>query len=180
APAMKLAMGILAVLAIVGGFIQIPKVSSGISSFLEPTFATSSFAHREPKSGLIWVGLVLGAVIGLAGIAVAYRVWVQRPGTAAALRERLAPLHGFLSHKWYFDELIDLGVVRPAAWFGRFAQQRFERVVINGVFTNGTTGVVRAGSAAVRAAQSGFLRYYAALLLFGLAGTALYFLLASH
>ena len=37
---------------------------------------------------------------------------------------------------------------------------------------------MRAGSAAVRAAQSGYLRYYAALLLLGLAGLALYFLLA--
>jgi NADH-quinone oxidoreductase subunit L len=36
---------------------------------------------------------------------------------------------------------------------------------------------VRAGSAAVRAAQNGFLRYYAGLLLVGVAGVALYFLL---
>jgi NADH-quinone oxidoreductase subunit L len=43
----------------------------------------------------------------------------------------------------------------------------------------GTTGAVRAGSSAVRAAQSGFLRYYAALLLFGLGGLGVYFLLAA-
>jgi NADH-quinone oxidoreductase subunit L len=42
----------------------------------------------------------------------------------------------------------------------------------------GTTAAVRAGSAAVRAAQSGYLRYYAALLLLGLTALALYFLLA--
>jgi NADH-quinone oxidoreductase subunit L len=36
---------------------------------------------------------------------------------------------------------------------------------------------VRAGSAAVRAAQSGFVRYYAALLVAGLTGVGLYFLL---
>ena len=33
----------------------------------------------------------------------------------------------------------------------------------------GTTGIVRAGSAAVRAVQSGFVRYYAALLIVGVA-----------
>ena len=38
---------------------------------------------------------------------------------------------------------------------------------------------MRAGSSAVRAAQSGFLRYYAALLLLGLTGLGLYFLLAA-
>ena len=37
---------------------------------------------------------------------------------------------------------------------------------------------MRAGSAAVRAAQSGYLRYYAALLLLGLTALALYFLVA--
>ena len=38
---------------------------------------------------------------------------------------------------------------------------------------------VRAGSAAVRAIQSGYVRYYAALLLLGLAGLGVYFLIAA-
>jgi NADH-quinone oxidoreductase subunit L len=43
----------------------------------------------------------------------------------------------------------------------------------------GTTGLVRAGSALVRAAQSGILRVYAGLMLVGVAAVALYFLLQS-
>ena len=77
-------------------------------------------------------------------------------------------LHRIFVNKWYFDEIINFLVVRPFAWFGRFARNTFERVVISGLFIGGTTGAVRAGSAAVRAAQSGYLRYYAALLLLGL------------
>ncbi|MGI8579446.1 MAG: NADH-quinone oxidoreductase subunit L [Solirubrobacteraceae bacterium] len=177
---MKAAMGLLAVLAVIGGFVQIPKVTEGISNFLDPTFADSKYAHDSTPDSLLVIGLVLGAVLGVVGILIAYRIWVQRPGTATAVRERLSGVHGFLTHKWYFDEIIDFTIVRPGAWVGRFAQQRFERVVINGVFTNGTTGVVRAGSAAVRATQTGFLRYYAAFLLFGLAGTALYFLIVAN
>ena len=38
---------------------------------------------------------------------------------------------------------------------------------------------MRAGSAAVRAVQSGFVRYYAALLVLGVAAVGLYFLLQS-
>ena len=49
--------------------------------------------------------------------------------------------------------------------------------MVDGVLVGGTTGIVRAGSAAVRAIQSGFLRAYAALVLLGLAGLALYFLI---
>jgi NADH-quinone oxidoreductase subunit L len=69
--------------------------------------------------------------------------------------------------------------VRPFAWLGRFARDVFERVVINGIVIGGPAGAVRAGSAAVRALQSGFLRYYAALLLVGVTGLSLYFLLAA-
>ena len=43
----------------------------------------------------------------------------------------------------------------------------------------GSTGLVRAGSALVRATQSGLLRVYAGLMLVGVAGVALYFLLQS-
>ena len=67
-------------------------------------------------------------------------------------------------NKWYFDELIDALVVRPTAAAGRFARDTFERVFVDETLVGGTTGIVRAGSAAVRAAQSGFVRYYAALL----------------
>jgi NADH-quinone oxidoreductase subunit L len=40
----------------------------------------------------------------------------------------------------------------------------------------GTSGIVRAGSAAVRAAQSGFLRFYVALFLGGMVALTIWFL----
>jgi NADH-quinone oxidoreductase subunit L len=106
-------------------------------------------------------------------------VWVARPGTSERVRTRFAPLHQLFVNKWYFDELIDLVVVRPVAWLGRFGQQTFERVVVNGLFVGGTVGIVKAGSAAARALQNGFLRAYAALLVLGIVGVAFYFLIQS-
>jgi NADH-quinone oxidoreductase subunit L len=70
-------------------------------------------------------------------------------------------------------------VVRPALWFGRFAESVLERVVIGSGITGGTVGIVRAGSAAVRRAQTGFLRYYAAVMVIGIFGIGLYFLVSS-
>ena len=94
------------------------------------------------------------------------------------MRERFARRCTSCSwHKWYFDELIDALVVRPAAAAGRFARDTFERRVVDETLVGGTTGIVRAGSAAVRAAQNGFVRYYAALLVLGVAGVGFYFLL---
>jgi NADH-quinone oxidoreductase subunit L len=175
---MKGAMSVLAVLAVIGGVLQIPFVTSALEKFLDPTFADSQL-DLAPSDGLITFGLVLGTVLAFAGIYTAYVVWVARPGTSTAVRERLRPLYQLFVNKWYFDELIDAVIVRPFAWAGRFGQQTFERVVVNGVFVGGTTGIVKAGSAAARGLQNGFLRAYAALLVLGLVGVALYFLIQS-
>jgi NADH-quinone oxidoreductase subunit L len=176
---MKAAMGLLAVGATVMGFLQIPEVSHVITNFLEPTFEDSKYLHEEAGTGMVAFGMVLGTVLALAGIAVAYRVWVQRPGTSAAWQERLKPVYTLFVNKWWFDEAIDLLVVRPFAAFGNFSRRTFERVVVEGTLVEGTTSIVRAGSAAVRAIQTGFLRYYAALLLLGGAAVVLYFLIAA-
>jgi NADH-quinone oxidoreductase subunit L len=175
---MKAAMAALAALATIGGLVQVPWVDSAVEKFLEPSFADSTL-QLEPTDALTAFGLVLGTVLGVTGIFIAYRVWVVAPGTSERVRERFAFLHRLFVNKWYFDELIDLVVVRPAAWVGRFGQQTFERVVVNGVFVGGTTGIVKAGSAAARALQNGFLRAYAALLVLGLVAVAFYFLVQS-
>jgi NADH-quinone oxidoreductase subunit L len=176
---MKVAMGTLMVLAIIAGVLQIPGVDDVVTKFLEPTFADSKFAHVEPSTGSAWLGLIIGAGIAIAGIAIAYRIWVVAPGTSTRVRERVPAVYRFLLHKWYFDELIDFLIVRPTLWFGRFTQNVLERVVITGAVTDGTTGLVRAGSAAVRRAQTGFLRYYAAVMVVCISGVALYFLISA-
>jgi NADH-quinone oxidoreductase subunit L len=179
AGAMKVAMGSLAVLAIVGGFLQIPGVSSELHHFLAPTFADSElYETLEPSASSEWIGLAIGAVIGLAGIGVAWTIW-GKGGTAAVYQARLGALHKFFVNKWYFDEVIDFLVVRPVAWLGRFANSTVERVFVNGALVGGSTGAVRALSAAVRGIQSGYLRYYAALLLVGLTGLSAYFLISA-
>ena len=70
-------------------------------------------------------------------------------------------------------------IVRPTQWLGRFNESVLERGVIAGGITGGTTGVVRAASAAVRRAQTGYLRYYAAVVVVGISGMALYFLISA-
>ena len=176
---MKIAMSVLAIGAVVGGLLQIPGVDRGVQRFLEPTFADSILARHDPSTTAEWIGLAIGAAIALSGIAIAYRIWVLRPQTAPALQKRFALVHNFLWHKWYFDELIDFLIVRPAFWIGRVANSVLEPIVVSGVITNGTVSIVRAGSAAVRRMQTGFLRYYAAVVVVGLSGIALYFLISS-
>jgi NADH-quinone oxidoreductase subunit L len=174
---MKVAMTVLAIGAVGAGLVQVPGVDDVIVNFLRPTFAGSPLYEPHTKDGLLIFGMVLGTVLGLAGIAIAYRIWVKQPSIAVTARERFKPLYELSVNKWYFDELIDFAVVRPAAAVGHFAMDTFERVFVQDTMIGGTTGLVRAGSAAVRAVQNGFLRYYAALLVLGVAGVGFYFLL---
>ncbi|MCW3017768.1 MAG: proton-translocating NADH-quinone oxidoreductase, chain [Solirubrobacterales bacterium] len=178
---MRVAMGLLALGAVGAGLVQIPKTDFIIDEFLRPTFATAKVYEPASKTSLLAVGLTLGTILGLAGIALAYRVWVL--GRPVAIAFRRLPggeaLYTLFANKWYFDELIDALVVRPTAAAGRFARDTFERVFVDETLIGGATGIVRAGSAAVRAAQSGFVRYYAALLILGVTGVGFYFLLQS-
>jgi NADH-quinone oxidoreductase subunit L len=175
---MKIAMGALAVLAVIGGFLQIPGVDEAITKFLDPTFADSRlYESLQPSTGSEWVGLIIGAVIAISGIALAWRLWGD--GRRPELAVRFGKLHTFLVNKWYFDEIIDFLVVRPAAWLGRFCSSTVERVLVQGALVGGASGTIRALSAAVRGVQTGYLRYYAALLLVGLTALGAYFLVSA-
>jgi NADH-quinone oxidoreductase subunit L len=176
---MKAAMGTLAVLAIVGGWLAVPGVTDVIDKFLEPTFEDSRFADTHPSTGDEWLGLVVGGVIAIAGIGLAWWVYLREPGTATRLRERFPRVHGFLVNKWYFDELYEAMFVRPVTTIGVFSRRVIETDFVQGTIVGGATGIVRVGTSFARAIQTGYLRAYALLLLLGVAGLTLYFLVNS-
>jgi NADH-quinone oxidoreductase subunit L len=176
---MKAAMGPLALLSIVGGVVAIPGVSDILEKFLEPTFEDSRFHDTAPTTGAEVWGLVVGGLISIFGIGLAWWVYVRRPGTAARARERFAWLHGFLVNKWYFDELYEAMFVRPVSTVGGFSRRVIETEFVQGTIVGGATGVVRVGSSFARAIQTGYLRAYALLLLLGVAALTLYFLINS-
>jgi NADH-quinone oxidoreductase subunit L len=176
---MRFAMGILAVLAVVGGVVGVPGLTDTLEHFLEPTFEDSRFIHQHPSEGAEWVGLAAGGLIAIAGIALAAQFYLRRRSLRLQLRERFDAIHTFLVNKWYFDELFDAVFTRPAGAFGQFGQRVVETEFVQGVIVGGATGVVRAGTSFARSIQAGYLRGYAAFLLMGVGGLALYFLIAS-
>src|SRR5215218_5978737 len=77
---MKAAMGPLALLALVAGVVQIPGVTDVIENFLEPTFEDSRFRDTAPSEGAEVIGLVVGGLISIAAITVAFTVYLRRRG----------------------------------------------------------------------------------------------------
>jgi NADH-quinone oxidoreductase subunit L len=177
-PVMQLAMGALLLLSVLGGIFQVPGVTHLVEGFVHPTFDGSRFSDIEVSTGYEALVLVVGAVSALAGVGLAYLLYVRMRGSTVRLAARMRRLHKFLFNKWYFDELYDALFVQPLRAAGAGAATVFEHTVIQGM-VGGTALAVRTGNSIVRVAQSGLVRYYALLLVAGLGGLALYFLVVS-
>ncbi|CAN5528166.1 NADH-quinone oxidoreductase subunit L [soil metagenome] len=174
---MKIAMGVLGFGALFAGLVQVPGIDDVIEKFLEGSFEDSTLYGDLPTTGAELRGLSVGGLVSIAGVAIAAQLYLRKPGSAKRLGERFSRIHSFLFHTWYFDELIDAAIVKPTLALGRAANSTFERFVVGGLVA-GAAGLARGGSAAVRGAQSGYLRGYALLLVAGFAGLGLYFLVA--
>jgi proton-translocating NADH-quinone oxidoreductase chain L len=87
-----------------------------------------------------WYALGASLVIASAGIGAAigfysrWRIWDAKHAV-----ERAGPVYDFLIHKWYFDELYDRTLVRPALGLARGIAS-FDRVVVDGI-VNATAGI---------------------------------------
>ncbi len=176
---MRVAMSILGFLALFAGLLQVPGVTHVIDSFLEPVFAESTLVEEyHPTVAAEWRGLAIGAVISILGILIARYLWVTNPALPANLARRFRRVHDFCANAWYFDDLIDVLVVRPVQAFGAKIADSFVENKVIGTFSAIATGTVRGAGAAVRISQSGYLRAYAMVLLLGLIGLGIYFLIA--
>jgi len=176
---MKAAMVPLAALSAFAGLLGIPGVTDTLEHFLDPTFEGSELAGSHPSEGSEWIGLAVGGIVAIAGILGAYLFYVTRPELRLTVRKRFAAANEFLVNKWYFDETFDAAIVRPAARAGQFGRTVVESRFVQGVIVGGTVGIVRAGTTFARSIQTGELRGYALLLLVGMSGLLLYFLVVA-
>ena len=141
---MTVPLMVLAIGAIVVGFVGIPEALGGrntIEHFLEPSFTSDAAVAVEEAAPHIShaaeVGLmVLSVLIAVGGIALAYRLYVRRPDLAEGLRVRWAGAHRVLLNKYYVDELYDRTAVR-GTMSGANRLWQFDGGVVDGA-VNGT------------------------------------------
>jgi NADH-quinone oxidoreductase subunit L len=169
---MTSAVAVLAVLSVVGGWLQFAGLWHPLSDFLEP--AARSLV--EPTGTQDLVTSVLAVGLGLAGMLVAWQLYgVQR--TAPMLTARsptLSWLHSLLEHKFYFDEAYDLVFYRPAVTTARVWTRFIEEPLIGGSIEGVSMGTRRVGRG-VGEAQTGLLRTYVLALAGSVAVLALVF-----
>ena len=157
--AMTVPLMVLAVGAIVAGFVSIPPALGGgaaLEHFLEPSFtapesaategaaapgaaapateaAAGEAAHEEPHiSRGAEIGLMaLSVTIALIMMGTAYRLYVLSPKTAEELKERFAGAHSLLYNKYYVDELYNSTFV-DGTMKSAFGLWGFDRRVVDG------------------------------------------------
>jgi len=168
---MLVPVGILAVLATVGGWIQFPPHWDPITKWLAPV--APSLPDAVASSTQETVTSVVAVLVGLAGIAVAWAVYSERKIAIPA-----APsLRRLLEEKFYFDTLYDRIFYAPAAWLATGLRREFEEPVVLQTGTDlGDTTLATGGL--VRRLQTGLLRTYVFFIAAGAAAVVLAFLIA--
>jgi NADH-quinone oxidoreductase subunit L len=108
-------------------------------------------------------------LLAMAGIVVAWLLYLKNPALAARLRSSLTGVHRILVHKYYFDELNERVVAPGARWLGRMFWRVGDETVIDGALVNGSARAVGWFSGVARRVQSGYLYHYAFAMIIGLA-----------
>ena len=157
----------LAFLSIVSGWVGIPEgfglpFRDYFAEFVAPSgFATDTLA-LEPHS-FSFLMAAISVVFGLAGIGLAYVLYVQSPARATSMAESLSGLHKFLDKGWYFDALYGATFVRGAKALGR-ATNVFDRQGLDRGVRGVGGGVSRTGEF-LRRFQTGGVQNYALFIL---------------
>ncbi|WP_425407937.1 NADH-quinone oxidoreductase subunit L [Hyphococcus sp.] len=78
-------------------------------------------------------------------------------------------IYAFLKNKWYFDEIYDFIIVKPALAIGRFLWKDGDGKTIDGMGPDGISAAVASGARRMVKLQSGYLYHYAFAMLVGIA-----------
>jgi NADH-quinone oxidoreductase subunit L len=162
---MAIPLVILAVLSIIGGFVNLPETPGNVpafSDFMQPVFSDTGSIPLSARSEL--ASQIVASVASLAGIFLAYLFFLARPRYAESLvRNPAADLvRRFWFSGWGFDRLYDTLFTRPFLWIARTNKND----AVDSLYA-GIAAVNRAVHSALSLSQSGNLRWYAAALAAG-------------
>ena len=166
---MTIPLIILAVLSIVGGFVNIPEVftkgGEKLTEFLSPVIAKHEGHAVSHSTEYLLMGLSTVLILGTIAFAW-FRFKNYRPTEEKGIGK-------VLENKWYVDELYEKLIVTPLSRFAGFLNDIFERYIVDGV-VNGVGRAVNYGSRQLRLLQSGQVGSYVLLMVLSILLLLLY------
>ena len=163
---------LLAVGAVAAGFVFAPWfIGDHEHDFWRGAIFVSEANHVLHDSHYVplwvkWSPLILTLI----GSFAAFWLYVMKEGMARRMADRGGIVHGFLYNKWYFDELYDVVFVKGARAVGDLFWKIGDVKIIDGGGPNGMAWLSRKLAGGLSRFQSGYVYFYAFVMLLGLAG----------
>jgi NADH-quinone oxidoreductase subunit L len=150
-PVMTIPLVVLALLSL-GGYISVP-------TWLEKFFPT-----LEAPEDFTLVAISVAA--GLAGIGLAYIMYVAKPALADAVASSLGGIYRLVYNKYFVDEIYDTAAVKPVVNGARILWRGVDAGLIDGA-VNGIGSRSQDLGGWLKLLQSGNIRTYATWVVFG-------------
>ena len=174
---MTIPLMVLALLAVVGGWVGIPHifgVSNQFEQWLDPVFKHSlgeaSHALASPgvggDTGMEWTLMSASVLLVLIAWFASRYFYKLNLKAATSWQSRLSAVHKILLNKYYIDEIYSTLVVRPVVAGSMFLWKIFDVLIIDGL-VNGLATVTADISNTLKYLQNGQLRFYVLVFLTG-------------
>ncbi len=105
--------------------------------------------------------------LAVAGIGIAWFLYIKNPKIPKKIAMAFGPFYALVERKYGFDELYSWLFAQGARAVGTGLWKGGDQRVIDGVMVNGSARLVGWFSGVIRLAQSGFLYWYAFMMIFG-------------
>ncbi len=158
--AMTIPLVLLAILSVIGGFVEVPAViregGNKLTQFLAPVIPIST-DHAPVSHSTEWA--LMAAATGLVLVAVLFAFYKYRKYVSS----ETTGFGKLLENKWYVDEFYDIIIVKPLRWFGKKIIVFTENEIIDWI-VNGVGKLVQLASRQLRLVQSGQVGSYVLLM----------------
>ncbi|CAN7148650.1 NADH-quinone oxidoreductase subunit L [Paenibacillus sp. LjRoot153] len=147
---------VLAVLAVVAGFVNTP-FNEWLGHWL------TGQEHEETAN---WTVIILSTLAGLLGIGLGYLIYLKRTIPRDIVSGKMPWLYTLLNRKYFIDEIYDVIVVKPLRGLG-FILELIDIYIIDGIVRLVAFTVVSLGRLGSRL-QNGQLQSYGVIMLLGM------------
>jgi NADH-quinone oxidoreductase subunit L len=168
---------ILTVGAVLAGIFAVHAFTESEEFWGDAIFMLDASRHVLEEAHHLPFGVKMMPVFaGLIGLLLAWYFYIRRPDLPARFAEANKPVYQFLLNKWYFDEIYEALLVRPAKLLGYTLWRVGDGRIIDGFGPDGFAAMVMGLARRGAALQSGYLYHYAFAMMIGVAVLVSWFL----
>jgi NADH-quinone oxidoreductase subunit L len=164
---MTLPLMILAVLSLLGGFLNVPEFITEGGNHLHQWLTTIVYLPSEHglSHNMEWMLMGIASAIAIIILVTSYVIYVKRKSLAAS-DESLTGIQKWMNHKFYIDELYHHLIQKPIEAASTLGYNIIDRGIIDGLVNMTGKGVEKSGNL-LRRIQNGNVEFYLLYMVIG-------------